>query len=490
MMVPEGCVGLGVGKRVFSAYGPLFFILLYLVFTYLVFIYGPLSWTLAQKSYFLLSLLVLGCMATLALGYYLNIRKSRGLVCKSVTESDGFPRLGKVLTTLFAVSAFFNILTVWAKLLLMYNPALSLWQCILNPGLGYMQGQGLQNLYEAGQIPDSIAKFSLLFKALTLFSGLTALYYPLGWLSWRKLRIWMRLLFTASLMSTLLYYWILGTQMGFGMRVFTALPVLLLRAACVRHEKASKRPGAGKRLAKWFRAYWGVLTQILCLLLAFVLLFGGMQIARAGAKHGGNASFGDFLKDQSLYSFRYGGKSGNNFASYAAMMLSFYLGHGYAGLGKALDLPLQWTYGLNWSNGLLQISEKYLGVTGVWERSYLFRNELVNGWPALNYWSTLYAWLASDVTFWGVPIVMLLLGVFFAAVWKDLAIRRNAMAAVVLGQLFQLFIMIPANNQLFNTISAFFSSLLVLALYLFSRTRLYREWNKLGVRRAGEEANP
>jgi hypothetical protein len=47
----------------------------------------------------------------------------------------------------------------------------------------------------------------------------------------------------------------------------------------------------------------------------------------------------------------------------------------------------------------------------------------------------------------------------------------------VLGQLFILFVMIPANNQLFNTVSAFFSSLVVLALYVLSRTRAYRKWD-------------
>jgi hypothetical protein len=339
-------------------------------------------------------------------------------------------------------------------------------------------------LYETGWIPDSIAQFSLLFKALALFSGLTVFYYPLGWLSWRKLKLPMKLLFAASLLSTMLYYWILGTDMGFGMMVFVALPVLIYRAACVKREKEGRKARAWARFRKWFRAYRSVMLQIVSLLLAFVIIFGGMQVARAGAKSSGDIDIGKVFHDRSLYSFRYGDPSESGTVVYGVMMLSFYVGHGYAGLGKTFSLPFEWTYGLNWSNGLLQLSEKYLGVSGVWERSYLYRNEQVNRWPALLYWSTLYPWLASDVTYWGVPVVMLLLGIFLAAVWKDLAARRNAMAAVALGQLFQLFIMIPANNQLFNTISAFFSTLLVIALYIFSRTRLYREWNGAGKGRA------
>ena len=486
MAVPGGCEGLGAGKRVFSVYAPLLFILLYLALTYLAFVYGPLSWTLSQGAYLLTTLLVVGCMAALAVGYFLNVRGSERRVCAAAAESDGYPRLGKVLTVLFAVSAFFNILTVWSKLLLMYNPALDLWQCILNPGLGYVQGQGLQGLYEAGEIPDSIARFSLLFKALTLLSGLTVFYYPLGWLSWRKLRLWMKLLFIASLLCTLLYYWIVGTQMGFGMMVFVALPVLFYRAACIRRERLGRKAGAGERVSKWFRAYRTVMLQFVSLLLAFVILFGGMQIARAVAKRGGDTGLGAELNNKTLFSYRYGGETAPTPASYAAMMLSFYMAHGYAGLGKSFSLPFEWTYGLNWSNGLLQVAEKYFGVTGVWERSYLYRNEQVNGWPALLYWSTLYAWLASDVTYWGVPAVLLLLGIFFGAVWKDLTARRNAMAAVMLGQLFELFIMIPANNQLFNTISALFSSLLVIALYVFSRTKRYRKWNDGGHSAANE----
>jgi hypothetical protein len=483
----------GAGRRIYAAYGPLIFILAYLALTYLIFIYGPLSWILSRKAYLLTSLLVVGCMAGLAIGYWLNMRRGMGGLRRSLPERDGYSRLGRLLTLLFVVSALSNILTVWVRLLLMYNPVLDIWQSILHPGLGYVQGQGLQSLYEVGEIPESISRFAPLFRTITLFSGLTVLYYPLGWLSWRRLGLELKLLFAASLLSTLLYYWILGTQMGFGMMVFVALPVLLYRAACVQRDKPGRKAGVPARLAKWFRAYRSVLLQAVCLLLGFVIIFGGMQVARAAAKNpdsdsGTGVDVGTTLSDTSLYRFRFGDPSDSGAVAYSAMMLSFYVGNGYAGLGKSIDLPFEWTYGLNWSNGLLQLAQKYFGVTGVWERSYLYRNEQVNGWPALLYWSTLYAWLASDVTYWGVPVVMLLLGVFFAAVWKDLIVRGNAMAAVVLGQLFMLFIMIPANNQLFNTIGMLFSSLLVLALYIFSRTKLYRAWNRGGESLAGEEA--
>jgi hypothetical protein len=460
----------GGGKRsvcrwMLSLYGPLLFVLVYLAFTFLVFAAGPIRWSLTGREYALAGLISMGCLVTLALGYFVNVRRDAGLVLEGLRTGDGYLRLGRITVLLFIVSACFNILAVWSKLLLQYSPALNLWQCILNPGLGYVQGQQLQSLYEAGNIPGSIARYELLFRALALLSGLGVFWYPLGWLAWRMLRLWMKLLFLFSLASTLLYYWIIGTQMGFGMLVFAALPVFIYRSACAGCGKAPHGKRAGRNAA----------AQLTALVLAFVLLFAGMQLSRAGAKNAQTLDIGSVVKNESLYTLRWGGAAESK-AMYGAMMLTFYVGHGYAGLGKSTGLPFKWTYGLGWSYGLLQLSEKYAGVSGVWERTYLYRNERINHWPALAYWSTLYPWLASDVTYWGVPVAMGLAGMFFAAMWKDLTARRSAIAATVLAQLFQLFAMVPANNQLFNTISGFFSSVLVLALYILSRTRLWRRW--------------
>lgn len=467
-MALESGARLSVRRWVLSVYGPLLFVLAYLALTFLVFAAGPIRWSLTPLEYALAGLLSLGCLIALSLGYYVNVRRDAGLVLEGLRAEDGYLHLGRASAALLAAGAIYNVLAVSSKLLLQYAPALDLWQCILNPGLGYVQGQELQRLYESGNIPESIAQYRLLFRAITFLSGLGAFWYPLGLLAWRNLRLWMKLLFLASLLGTLLYYWVIGTQMGFGMLVFTALPVLIWRAACSGRGKAPKRRRAGRIAA----------VQAAAIVLAFVLLFAGMQLSRAGVKRAGNTDIGGVLKDKSLYTLRYGG-SGSR-AAYGAMMLSFYVGHGYAGLGKSMSLPFRWTYGLGWSHGLLRLAERYAGVAGVWERTYLYRNEMENRWPALAYWSTLYAWLASDVTYWGVPVVMGLLGMFFGLVWKDLAARRNAVAAVALGQLFLLFMMAPANNQLFNTVGAFFSSLLVLAVYLLSRTGLWRKWDGLG----------
>jgi hypothetical protein len=76
------------------------------------------------------------------------------------------------------------------------------------------------------------------------------------------------------------------------------------------------------------------------------------------------------------------------------------------------------------------------------------RTEYRTGWPAGQYWATIYPWLASDLTYPGVVVFMVLFGWLFARMWVEGAMKRDTLALIIFGQLAIVVAYIPANNQL------------------------------------------
>lgn len=146
----------------------------------------------------------------------------------------------------------------------------------------------------------------------------------------------------------------------------------------------------------------------------------------------------------------------------------FYVSHGYVGLSYCLNLPFEFTWGHTIFRGIAGTMLPYIGVDNLFINSYLVRNEMQNGWSALQVWSTVFPWLASDVTFWSIPIVMFIIGYSMKKSWKISVIFENPYALAFLGQLFIFCFMIPANNQLFNTFGNSMGTLIIFMFYVNS----------------------
>jgi hypothetical protein len=150
------------------------------------------------------------------------------------------------------------------------------------------------------------------------------------------------------------------------------------------------------------------------------------------------------------------------------------MSHGYTGLALAMELPFEWSYGLGWSKGLQAILRDYLGGPDLFHRSYLARNEATNQWPALAWWSTIFPWIASDTTFYGTVLVMVLIGFGIARVWMEIVVNGNLLGFVLLSQLFVLVFMFPANFVVAQTIDAVCAFVGALIVYFLGRRGLRR----------------
>jgi hypothetical protein len=113
-------------------------------------------------------------------------------------------------------------------------------------------------------------------------------------------------------------------------------------------------------------------------------------------------------------------------------MMASYVGQGYYGLSLCLQEPFAWTYGVGHSRFYIWLAEKALGETQgeILDRTYPYRIDHDFGWSGDTSWSTSYSWFAGDVTFFGVPVLMFLLGRLLASTWLD-SIGRNPVAVVV-----------------------------------------------------------
>ena len=96
------------------------------------------------------------------------------------------------------------------------------------------------------------------------------------------------------------------------------------------------------------------------------------------------------------------------------------------------------------------------------------RTQIATGWDAGKYWSTIYPWLASDLTFPGAILFMALVGWWLARWWVEATYGGDRLAMLLFAEVMLLIAFVPANNQIGisrpNTIGA----LTLLVLYALS----------------------
>lgn len=143
-----------------------------------------------------------------------------------------------------------------------------------------------------------------------------------------------------------------------------------------------------------------------------------------------------------------------------------YLCQGYYALGNALCSDFTFSYGVGSSWFGVNMMTR-LGID-VLPYTYVGQLERIGIDPTIN-WHSIYTWLASDYTFWGVPIFTYFMGNFLSITWLDTLTRRNVMAP----SLFILFALMTfysfANNQVFSL--SFVAFTCIFLVWIFTRNK-------------------
>jgi hypothetical protein len=149
-------------------------------------------------------------------------------------------------------------------------------------------------------------------------------------------------------------------------------------------------------------------------------------------------------------------------------MAALYFGQGYFGLSLALAKDFQSTWGLGHSIALANYYSALFENEDLYERSYTFRLR-DDGWSDLQQWSTMFSWLANDIGFPAVPVVIGLLAWIWGRSWKDAIFRNNDRAAIVFTFMMLMVFYMPANNQLTQTIDVYFAVVCWIIIWLIDR---------------------
>jgi hypothetical protein len=292
---------------------------------------------------------------------------------------------------------------------------------------------------------------------LRIFVGpLLFLLLPLTVFYWRCLGWTARGLAVFSLLGVVATYVAMGTNKVIGETAFL-IPWLLLAGCCAGVSRFSRN-----------RKVLAIIGSVVAFLFFFSFFTKAMS-TRSSAMRSGYFRVTDKLAlvaDYNHILVRLLPQSVQG----GVVGLTMYMTHGYYALYLALQEPFVPMFGLGSSPFLARQAARITGVTEIMNLPYPVRIEK-HGWDATLMWSSIYPWIASDVSFPGTVIVLFFIGRLFALSWLDTARGRNPFAVAMFTQFLVMLFYFPANNQVLligENVTAFWGTLL---LWLFTRRK-------------------
>lgn len=151
--------------------------------------------------------------------------------------------------------------------------------------------------------------------------------------------------------------------------------------------------------------------------------------------------------------------------------LSNYMTQGYYALGMALDEEFEPMYGFSSSTFISRQVSRLFEYKRFEDQSYPAKLEKY-GWDRYNYWSTIYLWIASDVSFYGVSIFCLFFGFIFVTIWRDVVLFRLPFAVIFLSINLIAVFYFSANNQIGQSGESLVAYVSLLIIWLINRSRV------------------
>jgi hypothetical protein len=411
-------------------YFPIIFFELFLLFTVVVFAFGPWDWPVTNPIE-LYSFLLINQLA-LFFGY---VRAVRG----RLPSPFRLPITPKELVWLATLT---TLVLIFPLAITNMGGDVDFTRALTNPGQAYRDTR----------YAVSVAPYSIVAYIGIVFSPLIWPLMPLTVVFWRKLSLPLRVLAVLGITGWASTFFLIGQNTGM-VDILLLIPWLLILQ--------SKNP------ADLLQPKRVIHLLLLCslFLAAFLPYFGVNIIGRGstgtvGSEHIRGAASIDPVP---LQIPGFDSPLANAYTS-GTTALASYVGQGYYGLSLALQEPFVWTYGVGHSRFLVWLAEKAMGEQHdeMLDRTYPYRVESDYGWDGYSKWISLYPWLAGDVTFFGVPVVVFLLGRLLGLTWLD-AIGGNPVAVVLFSLTAVTVCYISANPNVFqaaNTVCVFYFYLL------------------------------
>lgn len=398
---------------------PLYFILPYLFGTLALFFLGPYVWPLHEQ--WVPAVYVPACFFALAVGFRLG--------------SSGTARgAGMPWGLRFFYLGAFATLALLIPLALVYTGKLP-WEV----------ASALKDQREAysalgAQIAETTGKRGPLVLARGLAGPFILCVLPMTALFWQRLSILQRSLGIATALAYVDLSILRGTTAP-----LADITVLIASGVLVRIGLAAQ----GRGLASIFR-HWKVAAVILLIGAVVVMTLVGRVEARLGGKKIDCLANSGACVD--LTSGFYSKLSDT--AAFGAAAVAGYFSQGYYGLSLAAEKPFIPTWGIGHSPIVGALYVQLGGDENFVNRTYTYRARW-DGWSDETQWSTLMAWLANDVSLWGVPFLIWGLGWLLGRTWIDATRGRDLRAAIFFSLLMMVVFYMPANGYMFASIDTY-----------------------------------
>lgn len=421
-------------------WAPMIVLQMYLAATIFVYVVGPWPWPTKQPT-LLYSFLIIVHTALL-IGYRIGLNVAPHAY-------DGPWRV----ETLIKISLFASLIWILPNFVSRSGDSSVTWASLIdNIAKGLIDpGQSYRDRIEAAA---NLQETSALGYLTQILSPLLWLMTPLCVYFWSSIPRTIKILFVIAVSTDLLTWIAVGTNKGVFDFVLM-LPSLILAA---RPHLIARINGA--TLIK------GVLAA------AF---FGGLLFAQFStslkARGGGEVASFDYSAGIALDFDNWLIAPLPRSSQGSAGALMSYMSQGYYPLSLALNEPFVFSKGVGNSYYYTGIVQSFTGPDSISDLTYPARIEYL-GWSRWAKWHTIYPWIASDISFLGVPIFVFAIGWLLAVVWRESLVGTNPFAIALLPLLVLMIFYFPANNQILGfsrTANAFY---VLLFLWLFTRRRV------------------
>lgn len=408
---------------------------LYLIGTLVLYFLGPYPWPTKNLSIFLLFLLM--AQGALYLGYNFGIKKKKITLKKKEKEE-------KVITFIYFIMIINLLVTI---LNLIYYLDLSsfsfsiifdqLREGLINPSDQYLEK------FEISRVGGRTITY-----LVTLLSPMAWSSFPLSLYYFKKLNLTFKILCIVTLFLEAAHWIGIGTNKGIFDLAFIIISVLYIKS--IRKKIVYKKEVKKKDK--------GLMIGIIILFLAIVFFINAIGDRLSTIN---NLQVGGIYADDHTFLMR--------FCPYSLQrpftFLTSYLTQGYYALSIALTMVWKPMFGIGNSTFLMANYEKYTGID-LFFNTYQSRMA-VYGWHPTRYWHSIYVWLANDVGFIGVVVLMFIIGFYFSLVFKKAVLEEDSISIVLCCLFCIMFFYFPANNQVFSIGNTFMTFWVLTGIWIF-----------------------
>lgn len=399
--------------------------IVFLLFTEILYIIGPINYRVDNYGYTIIYLLL--CNLFLYLGYINNVYYYR----HNHRYNEKYNKITKFILITSLIILVFKLYNVIGSIspTAIYN---KIYDSLLSPDEAYKEK------LEGSE--DGISIWTYIFM---LLSPITSAAIPFGIFYWKKLSKTYRYITFFLILGEILYWISLGTRKGIFDTIF--IVIFIFFAANTKYLTDKHK-------------YRKIIAYITCSIIIFIFYFIWSNMSRLGA---------DNIQDYGnlFYEIKDSYRSIPSPITTTLFSIEGYLCQGYYALSKSLEEfmygNIMFTFGCGNNFFTLNVLERFdINLIDNTYQKLLYDNYGIH--PYIN-WHSIYVWLANDVTFIGVPLVMYAIGALYAKTWVGCI--NNNFYAIPIFSLTMLMVMYSyANNQILSF--SFFAFILWLYLYI------------------------